>query len=47
MKMYNKPTTEILSVNTERMMQDVKVSINQGTEQHPVAGAPRHGTVIP
>ena len=47
MKMYKQPETEVLSVNTERMMQDLNVSINGGT---PSGGggmhAPRHGDVI-
>ena len=29
-KMYNNPKTEVLPVNTEYMMQDVTVSVNQG-----------------
>ena len=28
MKMYKQPETEILSVNTERMMSDINVSVN-------------------
>jgi len=45
-KMYNQPTTDVLSVNTERMMNDIiKVSINGGSgEEHPVAGAPSRST---
>ena len=48
-KMYNKPITEVLSVNTERMMSDINVSINGGSgNEHPQAGAPAHrgGDVI-
>lgn len=48
MKMYKKPISEVTVVNTERMMQDLNVSINGGNgSQHPQAGAPAHrGDVI-
>ena len=47
MKMYKQPQTEILSVNTEYMMQDLNVSINGGTP--PGGGgmhAPKKGDII-
>ena len=48
MKMYNKPITEVLSVDTEHMMQDLNVSVNGGSgEQHPQAGMPARGDIIP
>ena len=44
-KMYKQPETEILSVNTERMMNDINVSVNGGSgEEHPVASAPKRRT---
>ena len=30
MKQYNQPTTEIIAFNTERMMDDLTISINGG-----------------
>ena len=45
MKMYKEPKTEILSVNTQRMMQDIDVSINGGGGGG-TAGMPRRGEVI-
>ena len=45
MKMYKQPMTEITAVDTERMMQDITVSINGGGGGG-VAGAPRKGTPI-
>ena len=48
MKMYNKPITEILSVETERMMDSINVSVNGGSgEEHPSAGMPQRGDIIP
>ena len=42
-KMYKNPKTEVLNVNTEYMMQDLNVSINNGGGGG-TAGAPaRHG----
>ena len=48
MKMYKQPISEVTVINTERMMQDIKVSVNGGSgEQHPQAGAPgRRGDII-
>lgn len=48
MKMYKKPIIEVTVVNTERMMQDLNVSVNGGSgSPHPQAGAPAHrGDVI-
>ena len=47
-KMYKQPKTEILSVNTGRMMNDINVSINGGSgEEHPVAGAPKRKRIPP
>jgi len=44
-KMYNNPKTEVLPVDTERMMSDLNVSINSGNNSgsggHPTAGAPQ------
>jgi hypothetical protein len=45
--MYKQPTTEILSVNTEHMMLDLNVSVNNGTP--PGGGgmhAPKQGDII-
>ena len=45
--MYNKPITEVLSVNTERMMNDINVSVNNGGGGGGTAGAPAHrGDII-
>lgn len=46
MKMYKQPTTEIMSVNTERMMDDLIVSVNPGGGGGGTAGMPRKGTPI-
>lgn len=48
MKMYKKPETEIASVNTERMMDSINVSVNGGSgDPHPQAGTPgRRGDII-
>ena len=46
-KMYNQPQTEILSVNTEYMMQDLTVSINEGGGGGGTAGAPARRSVAP
>lgn len=45
-KMYKKPITEVNAFETEYMMQDAVVSINQGTDPHPTAGAPSRGGII-
>ncbi len=47
MKMYKKPITEITAVDTERMMDGMDVSINPGNSEHPQAGMPKRGEVIP
>ncbi len=47
MKMYKKPITEVTAVDTEHMMQDLNVSINPGNTEHPQAGMPKRGEVIP
>ena len=39
-KMYNQPTTDILSVKTTELMQGAVISINSGTDPNPTAGAP-------
>ncbi|MBR6493348.1 MAG: hypothetical protein IKT13_05370 [Paludibacteraceae bacterium] len=40
-KIYNQPSTEVLLINTENMMQGLNVSVNSGSgSQHPTAGAP-------
>ena len=45
--MYNKPIIEVTAVNTERMMQDVTISVNDGSgDQHPHAGMPKRGEGI-
>lgn len=47
-RMYKQPETEITAVNTQRMMQDVTVSTNEGGGGGGVAGAPaRHNTALP
>ena len=48
MKMYKKTISEVTVVNTERMMQDLNVSVNGSSgQQHPHAGAPgRRGDII-
>ena len=44
--MYKKPIIEVTAVDTELMMQDLNVSINQGGGGG-TAGAPRrHGEII-
>ena len=45
MKMYKKPIIEVTAVDTERMMQDLNVSINGGGGGG-VAGAPYRGDII-
>jgi hypothetical protein len=46
-KIYNQPQTEVSFVNTERMMQDMLVSVNPGGGGG-TAGAPgRKGDIIP
>ena len=45
MKMYKKPIIEVTAVDTERMMQDLNVSINGGGGGGE-AGAPRRGDII-
>ncbi len=48
MKAYNQPTTEVLAVNTEHMMNDLNVSVNPSGGGPGVAGAPgRKGDIIP
>ena len=46
MKMYKKPIIEVTAVDTERMMQDLNVSINGGGGGGGVAGAPHRGDII-
>ena len=46
MKMYKNPKTEIMAVNTEYMMQDATVSVNQGGGGGGTAHAPARGEVI-
>ena len=47
-KIYNQPSTEVLLVNTENMMQGVlNVSVNNGGHGGGVAGAPGRGDIIP
>ena len=45
MKMYKQPTTEVLAVQTARMMQDVTVSTNAGGGGGQ-AHAPKRGDII-
>ena len=46
-KMYNQPKTELTSVETKRMMNDINVSINGSSgEQHPQAGMPKRDEII-
>ena len=45
MKMYKKPETEILTVNTERMMQDMTMS-SAGPGGGGKTEAPRRGDII-
>lgn len=47
-KVYNQPQTEVSFVNTERMMQDLLVSVNTQGGGGGTAGAPgRKGDIIP
>ena len=52
-KMYNQPNTDVLAINTARMMQDLTVSVNEsGTPSSggstATAGVPgRRGDIIP
>jgi hypothetical protein len=48
-KTYNQPATEVAAFQTERMMQDFNVSINNGGsgDPHPSAGAPARSNPIP
>lgn len=50
-KMYNQPNTDVLAINTARMMQDLTVSVNEsGTPSGggSTAGVPgRRGDIIP
>ncbi len=46
MKMYKKPIIEVTAVDTELMMQDLNVSINQGGGPG-TAGMPKRGEIIP
>ena len=47
MKMYKKPITEVTAVDTERMMQDINVSVNGGSgDPNPQAGMPKRGDGI-
>lgn len=46
-KMYNQPAMEIASFLTERMMQDMTASVNEGGGGGGTAGAPRRGSLIP
>ena len=47
--MYKKPSVEVMSVDTESMMQDLNVSVNSGGTPPGGGGmhAPRRGEVIP
>ena len=47
-KMYNQPNTDVLAINTARMMQDLTVSVNEGGGGGATAGVPgRRGDIIP
>ena len=47
-KFYNQPSTEVLLINTENMMQGVlNVSVNNGGGGGGTAGAPGRGDIIP
>ena len=46
--MYKKPITEVAAFNTEHLMDGLNVSVNGGSgEQHPQAGMPKRGDIIP
>ena len=45
-KMYKNPKTEIMTVNTEYMMQDATVAVNTGGGGGGTAHAPARGEVI-
>ncbi len=46
--MYKKPITEVAAIDTERLMDGLTVSVNGGSgEEHPQAGMPKRGDIIP
>ena len=46
-KNYNQPSTDVLLLNTENMMQGIVVSVNNGGGGGGTAGAPGRGDIIP
>lgn len=48
-KMYNKPTTEVMNLETERLMDQVVVSPGAVTDPNtpPSPNAPKRGDLIP
>ena len=47
MKMYKKPTIETLDIRVENLMLNVSVNGEGSGEEHPQAGMPKRGSVIP
>lgn len=46
MKMYKKPTTDVMDIKTESLMQGIVVSVNGGGGGGGTAGMPKRGEVI-
>lgn len=44
--MYKKPTTDVMDIKTESLMQGIVVSVNESGHGGGTAGMPRRGDVI-